>query len=55
MAHKKLKNDPQKLDRKLKSTFFPYCLSFPKAQTEESKFQNMANRPTVYRTGLIIV
>ena len=51
---------PQKVEKytlkscseKLKSTFFPLTASSAQmAQTEEFMFQNVAYRPTVYRTG----
>ena len=49
---------PQKVEKKtLKScseklNFFPYCLGCQMAQTEEFMLENVAYRPTVYRTGL---
>ena len=51
---------PQKVEKttlkscseKLKSTFFPLLpWAAQTAQTEEFKFQNVAYRPTVYKTG----
>ena len=49
------KNHPQKLLRKPQIHFFsllPWAAQTAKtAQTEEFMFQNMAYRPTVYRTG----
>jgi hypothetical protein len=55
-AHKKLKSNPQKLLRKTQIHFFPYCPELPKtAQTEEFRFQNVAYRPTVYRTGILVI
>ena len=47
---KSLKNHPQKL---LNSTFFFLTAGTAQiAQTEEFMFQNLAYRPTVYRTGI---
>ena len=52
---------PQKVEKttlkscseKLKSTFFSLTASSAQtAQTEEFMFQNVAYRPTVYRTGV---
>ena len=52
---------PQKVEKttlkscseKLKSTFFPLLpWAAQKAQKEEFMFQNVAYRPTVYRTGI---
>ena len=52
-AHKKLKKTTLKIcSEKLKSTFFsllPWAAQT--AQTKEFMFQNVAYRPTVYRTG----
>ena len=54
---------PQKVEKttlkscseKLKSTFFPLTASTAQmAQTEKFMFQNMAYRPTVYRTGVVM-
>ena len=51
-AHKKLKNHPQKLLRKTQiHFFFLTAWAAQTAQTEEFMFQNVAYRPTVYRTG----
>ena len=50
---KSLKNHPQNLLRKTQIHFFCLTASTAQmAQTEEFMFQNVAYRPTVYRTGL---
>ena len=50
------KNDPQKLLRKTQIHFFSLTASTAQmAQTEEFMFQNVAYRPTVYRTGAYLV
>ena len=49
---KSWKNHPQKCSEKLQSTFFSLLPERPK-QTEEFMFQNVAYRPTVYRTGIL--
>ena len=52
-AAKSWKNHPQKLLRKTQiHFFFLTILSAQTAQTEEFMFQNVAYRPTVYRTGI---
>jgi hypothetical protein len=52
-ALKKLKKKPQKLLRKTQIHYFFLTASTAQmAQTEEFMFQNVAYRPTVYRTGL---
>ena len=49
-ANKKMKKPPSKVAQKHSNRhFFPYCQT---AQTEEFMFQNVAYRPTAYRTGL---
>ena len=49
---KSWKNHPQKLLRKTQIHFFSLtALTAQTAQTEEFMFQNVAYRPTVYRTG----
>ena len=51
---KSWKNHPQKLLRKTQIHFFFLTASSAQmAQTEEFMFQNVAFRPTVYRTGLL--
>ena len=47
------KNHPQKLLRKTQIHLFsPYCPDLPKQPKQKnSMFQNVAYRPTVYRTG----
>jgi putative lipase involved disintegration of autophagic bodies len=46
------KNTIKRCSKKLKSTFFFLTASTAQmAQTEELMFQNVAYRPTVYRTG----
>ena len=51
-AHKKLKKPPSKLAQKNSNPlFFLTASSAQMAQTEEFMFQNLAYRPTVYRTG----
>ena len=46
------KNTLKSCSEKLKSTFFSLLPSAAQtAQTEEFMFQNVAYRPTVYRTG----
>ena len=51
---KSWKNHPQKLLRKTQIHFFFLTASSAQmAQTEEFMFQNLAYRPTVYRTGVI--
>ena len=46
------KPTPKSCSEKLKSTSFPFTASTAQmAQTKEFMFQNMAYRPTVYRTG----
>jgi len=48
------KNHPQKLLRKTQIHFFFLTASTAQmAQTEEFMFQNVAYRPTVYRTGFL--
>ena len=48
------KNHPQKLLRKTQIHFFFLTASSAQmAQTKEFMFQNVAYRPTVYRTGVI--
>ena len=62
MFIKKKKFCPQKVEKttlkscseKLKSTFFLTASSVQMAQTEEFMFQNVAYRPTVYRTGSMV-
>ena len=51
-AHKKLKKPPSKVTQKY-ITFFSSLLPWAAqtAQTEEFMYQNVAYRPTVYRTG----
>ena len=53
-AHKKLKKPPSKVAQKNSNPlFFPLLPAQAQmAQTEEFMFQNMAYRPTVYRTGV---
>ena len=47
------KNTLKSCPEKLKSTFFFLTASSAQmAQTEEFTFQNVANRPTVYRIGV---
>ena len=51
-ATKSWKNHRQKLLKKTQIHFFSLTDSTAQmAQTEEFMFQNVANRPTVYRTG----
>ena len=51
-AHKKLKKAPSKVAQKNSNPLFSLTASTAQmAQTEEFMFQNMAYRPTVYRTG----
>ena len=53
LPSKSWKNHPQKLVRKTQIHFFPLTASTAQmAQKEEFMFQNVAFRPTVYRTGL---
>ena len=53
MTTKSWKNHPQKLLRKIQILFFFLTAWAAKtAQTEEFIFQNVAYRPTVYRTGI---
>ena len=49
-------NHPQKLLRKTQIHFFS-LLPWAQwaAQTEEFMFQNVAYRPTVYKTGILVV
>ena len=47
-AHKKLKKPPSKVAQKNSNTA-------PTAQTEEFMFQNVAYRPTVYKTGVQMI
>ena len=50
-AHKKLKKPPSKVSQKY-SIFFPVLLrAVQTAKTEEFMLQNVAYRPTVYKTG----
>ena len=52
-AHKKLKKTTLKsCSEKLKSTFFLTASTAQMAQTKVFMFQNVAYRPTVYRTGV---
>jgi hypothetical protein len=54
LPQKSWKNHPQKLLRKTQIHFFsPTASTAQMAQTEEFMFQNVAYRPTVYRTGHI--
>ena len=54
-AHKKLKKPPSKIAQKNSNPlFFPSASTAQTAQTEEFIFQNVAYRPTVYRTGVIV-
>ena len=52
-AHKKLKKPPSKVAQKNSNPLFFSLLPWAAqtAQTEEFMFQNVAYRPTVYRTG----
>ena len=54
-AHKKLKKITLKsCSENLKSTFFPLLpRAAQMAQKEEFMFENVAYRPTVYRTGIL--
>ena len=50
--HKKLKKTPSKVAQKNSNPLFSLTASTAQmAQTEEFMFQNVAHRPTVYRTG----
>ena len=50
--HKKLKKQPSKVAQKNSSPLFFLTASITQmTQTEEFMFQNVAYRPTVYRTG----
>ena len=52
-ALKKLKKTPSKVSQKNSNPlFFLTASSAQTAQTEEFMFQNVAYRPTVYRTGV---
>ena len=52
-AHKKLKKPPSKVAQKNSNPLFSLTASTAQmAQTEEFMFQNVAYRPTVYRTGM---
>ena len=52
-AHKKLKKPPSKVAQKNSNPlFFLTASTAQMAQTEEFMFQNVAYRPTVYRTGV---
>ena len=54
-ATKSWKNHPQKLLRKTQIHFFFLTASSAQTtQTEEFMFQNVAYRPTVYRTGALL-
>ena len=54
LTTKSWKNHPQKLLRKTQIHFFSLTASTAQmAQTEEFMFQNVAYRPTVYRTGAV--
>ena len=54
MPTKSWKNHPKKLIRKTQIHFFPLLpWAAQTAQTEEFMFQNVAIRPTVYRTGVV--
>ena len=52
-AHKKLKKSPSKVAQKNSNPpfFFLIAWAAQMAQTEEFMFQNLAYRPTVYRSG----
>ena len=51
-VHKKLKKPPTKVAQKNSNPlFFLSASTAQMAQTEEFMFQNVAYRPTVYRTG----
>jgi hypothetical protein len=55
-ALKKLKKPPSKVAQKNSNPLFsPYCQHSPNGPTEEFMFQNVAYRPTVYRTGPIFI
>ena len=49
-AHKKLKKPRSKVAQKYSNFFSP--IAAKTAQSEEFMFQNVAHRPTVYKTGL---
>ena len=52
--HKKLKNHPQKLLRKTQIHFFSLLpCAAQTVQLEEFMLQDVAYRPTVYRTGVL--
>ena len=51
-ALKKLKKPPSKVAQKNSNPLFS-SLTAQTAQTEEFMFQNVAYRPTVYKTGVI--
>ena len=52
-AHKKLKKSLSKVAQKNSNPLFSLtALTAKTAQTEEFMFQNVAYRPTVYRTGV---
>ena len=52
-AHKKLKKPPSKVaQKKLNPLFFLTAWAAQTTTTEEFMFQNVAYRPTVYKTGI---